>query len=56
MQMEYYLYQKDPFLPLGGIVKNPVRMKDEKWEALDGEALGTIQLNLAASVAFNISK
>jgi hypothetical protein len=31
-------------------------MKDEEWEILDRKALGTIQLRLAVSVAFNISK
>jgi hypothetical protein len=33
-----------------------VATKDEEWEILDIKALGTIQLSLAASVAFNISK
>jgi hypothetical protein len=56
MQMEYYLYQKDLFLPLGGIEKKLTTMKDEEWEVLDRKALGTIRLSLAASVAFNISK
>jgi hypothetical protein len=31
-------------------------MKDEEWEVLDRKALGTIQLSLEASMAFNISK
>jgi hypothetical protein len=56
MQMEDYLYQKDLFLPLGGIAKNLAATKDEEWEILDRKALGTIRLSLAASVAFNISK
>jgi hypothetical protein len=56
MQMEYYLYQKDLFLPLGGIEKKSMTMKDEEWEVLDRKALGTIQLSLEASMAFNISK
>jgi hypothetical protein len=56
MQMEDYLYQKDLFLPLGGIEKKLTAMKDEEWEVLDRKALGTIRLSLAASVAFNISK
>jgi hypothetical protein len=56
MQMEDYLYQKDLFLPLGGIAKNPMATKDEEWEILDRNALGMIRLSLAASVAFNISK
>jgi hypothetical protein len=56
MQMEDYLYQKDLFLLLGGIEKNTTTMKDEEWEVLDRKALGTIQMSLVASVAFNISK
>ena len=56
MQMEDYLYQKDLFLPLGGIAKKLVATKDEEWEILDRKALGTIQLSLVASVAFNILK
>jgi hypothetical protein len=56
MQMEYYLYQKDLFLPLGGIENNLMTMKDEEWEVLDRKALGMIRLSLTTSVAFNISK
>jgi hypothetical protein len=56
MQMEDYLYQKDLFLPLGGIEKKLTATKDEEWEILDRKALGTIRLSLVASVAFNISK
>jgi hypothetical protein len=56
MQMEYYLYQKDLFLPLGGIAKNMMAMKDEEWEVLDRKALGTIQMSLTTSMDFNISK
>jgi hypothetical protein len=56
MQMEDYLYQKDLFLPLGGIEKKSMTMKDEEWEVLDRKALGMIRLSLATSVAFNISK
>jgi hypothetical protein len=56
MHMEDYLYQKNVFLPLGGIAKKPMAMKDEEWEVLDRKALGMIQLRLVASVAFNISK
>jgi hypothetical protein len=56
MQMEDYLYQKDLFLPLSGVEKKLAAMKDEEWEILDRNALGTIRLSLAASVAFNISK
>ena len=55
-QMEDELYQKDLFLPLGGIEKNSTAMKDEEWEVLDRKALGPIQLSLVASVDFNISK
>jgi hypothetical protein len=54
--MEDYLYQKDLFLPLGGIEKNLTAMKDEEWEVLDRKELGMIRLILAASMAFNISK
>jgi hypothetical protein len=56
MQMEDYLYHKDIFLPLGGIEKKSMAMKDEEWEILDRKALGMIRLSLEASVAFNISK
>jgi hypothetical protein len=41
---------------LGGIAKKPMTMKDEEWEVLDINELGTIQLSLEASMAFNISK
>jgi hypothetical protein len=54
--MEDYLYQKDIFLPFGGVEKKSMSMKDEEWEILDRKALGMIWLSLAASVAFNISK
>jgi hypothetical protein len=56
MQMEDYLYHKDLFLPLGGISKKTMTMKDEEWEVLDRKALGTTQLSMATSMAFNISK
>jgi hypothetical protein len=56
MHMENYLYQKDLFLPLGGITKKPVATKDEEWEIIDRKSLGTIWLSLATLVAFNISK
>jgi hypothetical protein len=52
MQMEYYLYQKDLFLPLGGIEKKSTTMKDEEWEVLDRKALGMIRLSLATSSGF----
>ena len=35
-------YQKDIFLPLGGIEKKLATMKDEEWEVLDRKALATI--------------
>ena len=54
MQLEDYLYQKDLFLPLGGIKKKLTTMKDEEWEVLDRKALGMIRLILEVSVAFNI--
>jgi hypothetical protein len=56
MKMEDYLYQKDIFLPFGRVAKNSTTMKDGEWEILDIKALGTIQMSLEASVAFNISK
>jgi hypothetical protein len=56
MHMKDYLYQKDIFLPLGGIKNKLMTMKDEEWEVLDIKALGTIRLSLETSVAFNISK
>ena len=56
MKIEDYLYQKDLYLPLGGKEKQSVTMKNEEWEVLDRKALATIQLCLASSVAFNISK
>jgi hypothetical protein len=54
--MEDYLYEKDLFLPLGGITKKSMTMKYEEWEVLDRKALGTIRLCLEMLVAFNISK
>ena len=42
MQMEDYLHQKDLFLPLGGVAKNSMTMKDKEWEILDRKALRTI--------------
>ena len=56
MHMEYYLYQKDLFLPLGGTEKKSMTMKDEEWEVLDRKALGTIRLIPTTSMDFNISK
>jgi hypothetical protein len=54
--MEDYLYQKDLFLPLSGVAKKPVAMKDKEWEIIDRKDLGTKWLSLASSVDFNISK
>jgi hypothetical protein len=54
--MEDYLYQKDLFLPLGGITKKSTTMKDEEWEVLDRKALGTIQMILEVLMTFNIYK
>jgi hypothetical protein len=56
MKRDDYLYQKDMFLPLGGVEKNLTAMKDEEWEVLEINPLGMIRLSLATSVAFNISK
>ena len=39
MHMEDYLYQKDLFLPLGGIENKLMAMKDEEWEVIDRKAL-----------------
>jgi hypothetical protein len=50
------LYQKNLFLPLGGITKKSTTMKDEEWEVLDRNALGMIWLSLTTLAAFNISK
>jgi hypothetical protein len=54
----YHLWKmkKDLFLPLGGIEKKSVTMKDGEWEVLDRKTLGTIRLSLAVLVAFNILK
>jgi hypothetical protein len=56
MHIEYYLYQKDLFLALGGIENKLMAMKDEEWDVLDRKALGMIRLSLAALMALNISK
>jgi hypothetical protein len=56
MHMEYYLYKRDLFLPLGGTTKTSMAMKDKEWEVLDRKELGMIRLSLATSVALNISK
>ena len=56
MKMEYYLYQKDIYLPLGVIENKLMAMKDEEWEVLDRKVLGTIRMCLEALMAFNISK
>jgi hypothetical protein len=54
--MEDYLYQKDLYPQLGRKAKQPMSMKDEEWEVLYINALGTIQMFLEVSMAFNISK
>ena len=56
MEIEEYLYQKDLFLPLGGITKKSIATKDEEWKIIDRKALGTIWISLEASVALNTSK
>jgi hypothetical protein len=38
--MKYYLNKKDLFLPLGGIGKKPMTMKDEEFEVFDRNTLG----------------
>ena len=54
--MEDYLYQKYLCLPLSKKTKKLMTMTDAEWEILDRKALRTVQLCLAASVAFNILK
>ena len=54
--MENYLYQKDLWYPLEGQTKKSTAMSDKDWDILDRKALGTIQLCLAQSVKFNITK
>ncbi|MCO5576614.1 hypothetical protein L7F22_030429 [Adiantum nelumboides] len=54
MQIEDYVYQKDLYLPLGGLAKKPATMAIEAWIVLDQKALGTIRLSLKSLVAFNI--
>ena len=56
MQTEDYLYQEDLYLPLSGKTKKPTSMTDIEWDIFERKALGTIQLCLAALIAFNISK
>ena len=56
IQMEDYLYPKDLYLPLGRKANKSVSMQYEECEILDRKALGTVQLFLEVSVAFNISK
>ena len=48
IHMEDYLYHNDLFLPLGGVAKKPMAMKDKEWEIIDRKALGMIRLSLAA--------
>ena len=54
--MEDYLYQKDLWKQLEGKAKNQGSISNEEWDLLDKKALGSIQLCLAPSVAFNITK
>ena len=35
MQIVDYLYQKDLYLPLGGLEKKPANMTEDAWEVLD---------------------
>eukprot|EP00253_Pinus_taeda_P027437 PITA_27437 len=56
MQIEYYLYQRDLYLPLSAKTKKPMSMTYTEWDILNRKALGTIRLCLAASITFNISK
>ena len=56
MQMEDYLYQKDLWKPLEGKTKNQGSMSNDEWDLLKKKELGSIQLFLQPSVAFNITK
>ena len=56
MQMEDYLYQKDLWKALEGKTKNQGTMSNDEWDLLDRKELGSIQLCLAPSVAFDITK
>ena len=47
MQIEDFFYQKDLYLPLGGVERKPEKMSDEDWSVLDRKALGTIRLSLS---------
>ena len=49
MQMEDYLYQKDPWKPLEGKTMRQGMITKEDWEILDRKALGSIRLCLATS-------
>ena len=54
--MEDYLYQKYLWKSLEGKARNQGSMSNDEWDLLDIKALGSIQLCLAPSVAFNITK
>ena len=54
MQIEDYLYGKKLHLRLLG--KKPDTMKDEEWNLLDKQVLGTIRLILLRSVVHNAVK
>ena len=54
--MEDYLYHKCLYLPSEGTKNKLESMKDEEWEILERNAMGTIQLCIVALVAFNILK
>ena len=56
MQMEDFIYQKDLWKLLEGKAKNQGSMSNDEWDLLHRKALGSIQLCLAPSVAFNITK
>eukprot|EP00253_Pinus_taeda_P022417 PITA_22417 len=51
MQMEYYLYQKDLYVPLGGKTKMSTGMTNEEWNLLDRKALEIVRLCLTASMS-----
>ena len=54
--MEDYLYQKDLWQRLQGKTEKQTTMTNKDREVLDRKALASIQLYMAPSVIFNITK
>ena len=42
IQIKEYMYQKDPYLPLGRKTHNQKEMSDGEWEILDQKTLRAI--------------